>query len=495
MIFLKNKTFKIYEVTLVASLFALIVALSISPSVMLGATAAPAVPQGGPCTEKSADPNNPCFNYGNSPSYTLLEPLPCVNGNGIDCVAGTQIEKVNFKDYVQYMFNLLIALAAVAAVFMIVWGGFEYMSAEAPGMKSDGLKKVENAIYGLLLVLCSYLILRTVDPRLVEIPSTLVKPLNIQYKADEISAFFAALNKDSANFRAATTQIIANNYAIQQQIDAKAAERKVLCDKLESTETGTNPELYSAYMQSGKYADMCSALLDNRDDLSPEAYDIAMQITKGDDEKKALQTKQDHLMAQGLMNVQIQECYRSNVTSADCMNKISMIQNSYMKKLKDAGATVEAQKVADYGTYASAMANINQAVITNMSSDPYNKMWVEKLQVGVTAAGTAAGAMIGGGVVGAGVGYFTASMASDMVITGITASQNAAAAELTISQIQLSVNNNAKNIEDPQIREQFTAQSYALIKSLGGKGDGTDSPAKAEQKIGEGYMQQTILNR
>ena len=44
-------------------------------------------------------------------NYTLLEPLPCVEGNGSGCKTGTQVTTVDFKNYVQYMFNLVIALA------------------------------------------------------------------------------------------------------------------------------------------------------------------------------------------------------------------------------------------------------------------------------------------------------------------------------------------------------------------------------------------------
>ncbi|MBU6232393.1 hypothetical protein KGP36_07200, partial [Patescibacteria group bacterium] len=46
-----------------------------------------------------------------------------------------------------------------------------------PGVKTDGLKKVQNALVGLVLILASYLILRTIDPRFVAVPATLVPSL------------------------------------------------------------------------------------------------------------------------------------------------------------------------------------------------------------------------------------------------------------------------------------------------------------------------------
>ncbi|MDE1941220.1 MAG: hypothetical protein KGI66_03825, partial [Patescibacteria group bacterium] len=109
-------------------------------------------------------------------NYTLLAPIPCIPspdkkqldsaGNmvtipGVKCPGnGTTIQNqdsVTFSDYLQEAINLMIALASVAAVFMIVWGGFEYMASAIPGVKTDGLKKVQNALVGLVLILASYL--------------------------------------------------------------------------------------------------------------------------------------------------------------------------------------------------------------------------------------------------------------------------------------------------------------------------------------------------
>ncbi len=117
-----------------------------------------------------------------SGQYTVLAPLPCIEGGGITCPGGngaTQ-DKVDFKTYVQYTINLLIGLSAVVAVVMIVWGGVEYMYTASFSGKKMGLEKVTHAIYGLVLVLTSYIILRTIDPRLVEIPNTIVPTIEVR---------------------------------------------------------------------------------------------------------------------------------------------------------------------------------------------------------------------------------------------------------------------------------------------------------------------------
>ncbi len=118
-----------------------------------------------------------------SGDYTVLAPLPCIEGGGVTCTTGGNgavQPTVNFKTYVQYTINLLIGLSAVVAVVMIVWGGVEYMYTASFSGKKMGLEKVTHAIYGLVLVLTSYIILRTIDPRLVEIPNTIVPTIELR---------------------------------------------------------------------------------------------------------------------------------------------------------------------------------------------------------------------------------------------------------------------------------------------------------------------------
>lgn len=145
--------------------------------------------------------------------YTVLAPLPCIespdrteNGvvvPGIKCngANGAVQDKVDFKEYVQYTINLLIGLSAVVAVVMIIWGGIEYIYSASFSSKKMGIEKVRHAIYGLLLVLTSYIILRTVDPRLVQIPNTLVPQIEIKeyLRQDATGVLMNQIIKDVAN--------------------------------------------------------------------------------------------------------------------------------------------------------------------------------------------------------------------------------------------------------------------------------------------------------
>lgn len=94
---------------------------------------------------------------GNSDSYFPLAPLP-----------GTTDSKgsVNLNTYIPAVFNLTIGIAGVLAVIMIIIGGVEYMTTDAIGGKSDAKGRISNALLGLLLVLISWILLHTINPKL-----------------------------------------------------------------------------------------------------------------------------------------------------------------------------------------------------------------------------------------------------------------------------------------------------------------------------------------
>ncbi len=93
--------------------------------------------------------------------YAVLAPLPGVAENAGDT---TTLEK-----YVPAIFKLAIGLSAVAAVVMIVIGGFQYMTSDAIQGKSAGKERIKNAIYGLILVIAAWLILNEINPNLLNI--------------------------------------------------------------------------------------------------------------------------------------------------------------------------------------------------------------------------------------------------------------------------------------------------------------------------------------
>lgn len=97
-------------------------------------------------------------------SVTLLSPLPGTTGS------------TDLETYLPLVFNLAIGIAGVLAVIMIIIGGLQYMSTDAIGGKQEGKNRITAALGGLLLALVAYIILQTINPKLVNfnLPSVTV---------------------------------------------------------------------------------------------------------------------------------------------------------------------------------------------------------------------------------------------------------------------------------------------------------------------------------
>ncbi len=98
--------------------------------------------------------------------YTPLE-------NGVFNDFNTGVSSNNqLGTFLGQAFQFGLAVAAALAVVMIVWGGVEIMLSESMFKKEDGKKKIQDAIWGLLLALVSWLILFTINPDILNFKIT-----------------------------------------------------------------------------------------------------------------------------------------------------------------------------------------------------------------------------------------------------------------------------------------------------------------------------------
>lgn len=111
------------------------------------------------------------INVNSVSAYTLQTPLGNI----------TTIEDI--ADYISKFYNFLIGFAAILAVVMIMVGGVLWMMAGgSPERVSNAKSFITSALIGLILALSSYLLLQTINPRLVklempELPSIKKAPL------------------------------------------------------------------------------------------------------------------------------------------------------------------------------------------------------------------------------------------------------------------------------------------------------------------------------
>lgn len=101
--------------------------------------------------------------------YVVLAPLPGTTKDGCvgdDCT--TTLEK-----YLPGAFNLMVGVAAALAFIMITWGGVMYATSDALSSKTEGKGYIENAVWGLLLVIGAWVILNTINPQILKFDSVL----------------------------------------------------------------------------------------------------------------------------------------------------------------------------------------------------------------------------------------------------------------------------------------------------------------------------------
>lgn len=74
----------------------------------------------------------------------------------------------NIEAVLAALYQLILTLSGGAALLMIVWGGFEWLtSAGNIGRISSAKEKISAALLGLLIVLCSYIIVSIINPDLL----------------------------------------------------------------------------------------------------------------------------------------------------------------------------------------------------------------------------------------------------------------------------------------------------------------------------------------
>jgi uncharacterized integral membrane protein len=92
--------------------------------------------------------------------YKMLEKLPYINPNG---------GAVDLTTYLSGAFKLAFGVAILLAVFQLSFGGFKYLTEESFTGKTNAKGKINNAIFGLVLIFVSYLLLNFINPDLVNI--------------------------------------------------------------------------------------------------------------------------------------------------------------------------------------------------------------------------------------------------------------------------------------------------------------------------------------
>src|SRR3990167_11092374 len=80
--------------------------------------------------------------------------------------------------FLNKVFAAAISLGAILAVLRLAWAGFAYMSSDLWSTKEHSKEIIQDTLLGLFLLLAIYLILKQINPQILELNVTVDTPTN-----------------------------------------------------------------------------------------------------------------------------------------------------------------------------------------------------------------------------------------------------------------------------------------------------------------------------
>ena len=87
------------------------------------------------------------------------------------------VQSQSLATFFNNLYLYLIGFAAIAAIIMIIWGGFEYATQDSISAKGAGKERIKEALFGLVLVLSPVLVFSIINPSILNLSLNLT-PLN-----------------------------------------------------------------------------------------------------------------------------------------------------------------------------------------------------------------------------------------------------------------------------------------------------------------------------
>lgn len=98
-------------------------------------------------------------------SFVPLAPIPGLT----DATALSVAKSATLAAFFNNLYKFCIGLAAALAVIMIIWGGLEISTQDSISKQGAGREKIQNAIFGLILVLSPVLVFSIINPAILDL--------------------------------------------------------------------------------------------------------------------------------------------------------------------------------------------------------------------------------------------------------------------------------------------------------------------------------------
>lgn len=111
--------------------------------------------------------------------FKALAPIPGLTDPSTTSVVNAK----SLTDFFNNLYKYLIGLAAAFAIIEIIWGGLEISTKDSVSKQSDGRARIQNAIFGLVLVLSPVLVFSVINPSIlnlsVDLPTLGTTPVTV----------------------------------------------------------------------------------------------------------------------------------------------------------------------------------------------------------------------------------------------------------------------------------------------------------------------------
>ncbi len=112
--------------------------------------------------------------------FAQAEPVYLVGIPGVPNI-GT-----DFNSYINALYTLSIAVAALLAVIKIIIAGLKWMLTDLVTSKEDAKKDIQGAVLGLLIIIAAVIILETINPQLTKTQIFIAPSDSLDFSQNEV---------------------------------------------------------------------------------------------------------------------------------------------------------------------------------------------------------------------------------------------------------------------------------------------------------------------
>jgi len=99
--------------------------------------------------------------------FQALAPIPGLTDTGTTAIVLGPGN--NFGTFFNNLYKFCVGFAAAAAVVEIIWGGLEIASPDSVVKNKLGKERIQNALFGLLLVLSPVIVFSIINPKILDL--------------------------------------------------------------------------------------------------------------------------------------------------------------------------------------------------------------------------------------------------------------------------------------------------------------------------------------